>query len=171
MNSIDVRELSNEQMIELMSNSDTFNEELNKEWVRRHGINIPYVLKPNGILMNYITDKEVQEYEYDKEIRKQAEEEKKKRAGVFEKTTLSRLIEKGTESVNDSKIKYLVVWVEGATPKAEIIINPKENIETKLEYYSKAYTEELHLLNNPNIRISEFKFIASLEELFKKEGE
>lgn len=58
-----------------------------------------------------------------------------------------------------SKDKYsgfeVRVLAPGA-PKAEIIYNPHENIAMKRDYYSKAYNDDLKLINNTNIRIVSF---------------
>lgn len=41
-------------------------------------------------------------------------------------------------------------------PKPEIIINPWDNLEYKLEYYKKAYNDDLELINNTKIKIVDF---------------
>lgn len=38
-------------------------------------------------------------------------------------------------------------------PKDEIIINPRENFEIKLNYYKHAYNDDLTLRHNANVRI------------------
>ena len=49
--------------------------------------------------------------------------------------------------------------------KPEIVINSKENFEDKLDYYKKAYDENLMLVNNPNIRIIGFAAADTFEDL------
>lgn len=49
--------------------------------------------------------------------------------------------------------------------KPEIVINSKENFEDKLNYYKKAYDENLMLVNNPNIRIIGFAAADTFEDL------
>lgn len=40
--------------------------------------------------------------------------------------------------------------------KPEIIINPWENLEYKLDYYKKAYNDNLELVHNNEIKIIDF---------------
>lgn len=66
---------------------------------------------------------------------------------------------------------YLVVWVEGVAPEPEIIVNPISNLPEKLEYYARAYNEELVMKANPAIWIMDYAFVTRLdmEYLFKKD--
>ena len=47
----------------------------------------------------------------------------------------------------------------------EVIINPKENFETKLAYYKKAYNEDLILKSFNGIRIIGFEYGDSFDEI------
>lgn len=47
----------------------------------------------------------------------------------------------------------------------EIIINPKENFESKLEYYKKAYTQELVLKTYDGIKIVGFTYGDDFKEI------
>ena len=47
----------------------------------------------------------------------------------------------------------------------EIIINPKDNFEAKLEYYKKAYNDGLTLKTFNGIKIIGFEFGDSLAEI------
>jgi hypothetical protein len=77
--------------------------------------------------------------------------------------TLSGLL---TEAKRDyaKKARALVLEVEGAGgPHPELIINSRENIESKLEYIKKAYNEDLTLKAAPHIKIVFYEFIEYLE--------
>lgn len=43
-------------------------------------------------------------------------------------------------------------------PQPEVIINPAENIESKLEYYKKTYDENLNHKHAPGIKIVGFTY-------------
>lgn len=47
----------------------------------------------------------------------------------------------------------------------EVIINPKENFETKLAYYKKAYNDDLTLKTFNGIKIIGFEFGDSFNEI------
>ena len=47
----------------------------------------------------------------------------------------------------------------------EVIINPKENFEAKLEYYKKAYNEDLTLKTFNGIKIVGFEYGDSFNEV------
>lgn len=63
--------------------------------------------------------------------------------------------------------KYIGVKIETKGYKeAEIIINPRANFDSKLEYYQNAYNEDLTLKSVPHkIRIIGFTFANSYEEI------
>lgn len=56
------------------------------------------------------------------------------------------------------------IQVQGC-PKPELIVNPKENFEQKLQYYQNAYTDELVLKTYAGIRIVGFSCGYYLDEL------
>jgi len=65
---------------------------------------------------------------------------------------------KNLENVFEAAIKnnnkYIAVKVETkGSEKPEIIINPAENFESKLEYYQNAYDENLSLKKAKGIKI------------------
>jgi hypothetical protein len=80
--------------------------------------------------------------------------------------TLEGLLRLGNShyAKHDARFMIVEVEVEGASP--EIIINPKENFEAKLNYYAKAYNEDLTLKTNPNIRIVRYDFVEDLRDYF-----
>ncbi|UNY40030.1 hypothetical protein KLEB273_gp082 [Bacillus phage vB_BauM_KLEB27-3] len=77
--------------------------------------------------------------------------------------TLQGLLRMGRSiyAQEDAKFMLIVVKAEGSSP--EIIINPKENFESKLAYYEKAYNDDLTLKNNPNIQIIDYHFVENLD--------
>lgn len=81
--------------------------------------------------------------------------------------TLQGLLRMGRSVYVEEDAKFLitVVEVEGSAP--EIIINPKENFESKLAYYEKAYNDDLTLKNNPNIKIIDYTFVENLEDAIR----
>ncbi len=54
----------------------------------------------------------------------------------------------------DAKYVMVKIAMQGFE-KPEVIVNPKENIDSKLEYYKKAYKEDLHLKTFDGIQIVE----------------
>jgi hypothetical protein len=80
--------------------------------------------------------------------------------------TLSGLLRYGTSHYVKHDAKYLIieVSVEGNTP--EIIINPKVNFESKLNYYQNAYNEDLTLKANPNIKIVRYDFVENIADYY-----
>lgn len=82
--------------------------------------------------------------------------------------TLSGLLRMGESFyvVNDAKWLIIKVEVNGNAP--EIIINPKENFAAKLDYYSKAYNEDLTLKSNPNIKIVYYDFVENVQECINR---
>jgi hypothetical protein len=77
--------------------------------------------------------------------------------------TLEALLNAGNSEYAREVADYMVIRVEGATPEPEVIINSKLNFESKLNYYSKAYDEDLRLKANPDIRIVSFNFIKKAD--------
>lgn len=77
--------------------------------------------------------------------------------------TLTAFLEQANEYWTKEKANYLLVWVSinGGTP--EIIINYRENFESKLNYYQQAYNEDLTLKANSNIRIIHFDFVEEVD--------
>ncbi|MED4883115.1 hypothetical protein [Bacillus smithii] len=80
--------------------------------------------------------------------------------------TLEGLLRLGNSYYGLNEAKWLIVEVEVEGNAPEIIINPKENFKAKLEYYAKAYNDDLTLKANPNIKIVYYNFVESLDEYF-----
>lgn len=71
-------------------------------------------------------------------------------------------------SAKELKQKYVAVKIQVENSKSEeIIINPIENFDKKLEYYKKAYNEDLTLKANTNIKITGFTFRDNFGEIEK----
>lgn len=62
------------------------------------------------------------------------------------------------KAIEEKKSFLISVTIPGCN-KPEIIINPWENLEYKLEYYKKAYTDNLELVHNNEIKIIDFGII------------
>jgi hypothetical protein len=77
--------------------------------------------------------------------------------------TLAGLLRAGDSYYAHNEADYLIVVVEGNAPSPEKIINPKENFAAKLEYYAKAYNEDLTLKNAPHIKIVNYGFVTRTE--------
>ena len=69
-------------------------------------------------------------------------------------------------SQQDKKYVGVLIVMEGF-PRPEIIINEKENFDSKLAYYKRAYTEGLTLKTFSGIRIIGFTSGDSFAELEK----
>ena len=78
--------------------------------------------------------------------------------------TLSGLLSMGRSHFVQTDAKWLVIKVQIDDNAPEIIINPEDNFETKLNYYSKAYNEDLTLKSNPSIKIIYYDFIEDINE-------
>ena len=65
---------------------------------------------------------------------------------------------------------FLIVKIETeGNPAAEIIINPVENVASKMAYYEKAYNDDLELIaaksNGKSIRITDVIMTSNLSDL------
>ena len=65
---------------------------------------------------------------------------------------------------NGSRYVAVCIRTEGH-PGEEIIVNPFSNFEKKLEYYKKAYNDDLTLKSFNGIRIVGFTYADSFEEV------
>lgn len=79
--------------------------------------------------------------------------------------TLSGLIRVGSSIFAREDANWMVIKVQAYDNEPEIIINPKENFESKLHYYSQAYNEDLTLKNNENIKIIDYDFTVYIQEI------
>jgi hypothetical protein len=77
--------------------------------------------------------------------------------------TLAGLLRAGNSDWAKNGADIMVVWVEGATPVPEMIVNQPENFAAKLAYYSKAYNEDLTLKNAPHIKIVNYNFMTKAD--------
>jgi hypothetical protein len=59
---------------------------------------------------------------------------------------------------------YVEVKMEGFEGR-ELITNPRENFQKKLEYYDRAYDEDLKLKANPGIQITAYGWAETLESI------
>ena len=57
--------------------------------------------------------------------------------------------------LNKEGIKVLITMPN--LPSPEMIVNPADNVRSKLEYYRNAYNDNLELKNNPVIRIEHYE--------------
>lgn len=80
--------------------------------------------------------------------------------------TLKGLLAQGNSHYGQSIAKLLIVEVQVEGNAPEVIINPRENFASKLEYYANAYNDDLSLKANPNIKIVNYHFLETLEDYF-----
>jgi hypothetical protein len=63
------------------------------------------------------------------------------------------------------------IGVQMITPttviEPELIINPVNNMKLKLEYYKNSYNNNLELNNNPHVRITDYQWSSTVEDLVK----
>lgn len=75
-------------------------------------------------------------------------------------------LEECFRNAKEDDANWIVIAVKSAfTPATEFIINPKQNFDNKLEYYKKAYTEDLTLKTNGWIQIVGFAYADTLQEI------
>jgi hypothetical protein len=119
---------------------------------------------------------EEQDKEYAEELRRAIailnnNEEEDKMATEFPipENTLANLESELNTDFAKHEAEYMVLKVMNDQSKdPEYIINPRPNFETKLQYLTKAYNDDLTLRSNPTIRIVEFHFFTKeqLKEFF-----
>lgn len=70
------------------------------------------------------------------------------------------------EQAKKYRAKYIGVIVETEGHSGpEIIINPIENFDKKLEYYKNAYTDDMILKAYNGIRITDIQYANTFEQL------
>jgi hypothetical protein len=75
-------------------------------------------------------------------------------------------LEKCFQEANKKLAKYIGVKIQmKGFPKAEIIINEFANFDSKLDYYKKAYNEDLVLKAFNGIKIIGFTYGDSFEDI------
>lgn len=80
--------------------------------------------------------------------------------------TMQELIEIFKDA-KEFKVNYVAVKVEmDGFEKPEVIINEKENIDSKLEYYKKAYNEDLTHKYSPGVRIVYYTYGNTYEDIY-----
>ena len=68
----------------------------------------------------------------------------------------------GLAKIEEAKLFGIVVDIDG---NQELIINEVKNMNEKYEYYKRIYTKDLVMKKNKKIRIVDYGFGDSLEEL------
>lgn len=67
----------------------------------------------------------------------------------------------------ENNADFIDVFIEMPNfPKQEIIRNPKENFQLKMDYYNNAYNENCELKTFPQIKIKDITYIFD----YKKKG-
>jgi hypothetical protein len=72
------------------------------------------------------------------------------------------------QCIASDDIKYLVIAVDGVGEAEELIINPRENFQSKKEYYDKTYDDNMVHKYSPNIKIS---YVAGWKNISYEEAE
>lgn len=67
-------------------------------------------------------------------------------------------------SKENANFVYVQVKMDGFDDK-EIIVNPKANFQKKLDYYDKAYDDDLKLKANPSIQITGYGWAECFEDI------
>ena len=81
-------------------------------------------------------------------------------------------LEKCFKAATDLDVKFIAVKIlMDGQEKPEVIINQRQNFESKLAYYTKAYNEDLTLKTYGGIRIVGFAFGNSFNEIQVKLNE
>lgn len=76
------------------------------------------------------------------------------------KTFKQHLLKEINEAIEEGKgIEVLIS--NPNTPRTETIINPVENLPYKLEYYAKAYDDELQHNHDKSVKIVAFRKVES----------
>lgn len=83
--------------------------------------------------------------------------------------TLSKMLNTGDLEIKKGNAKYMIIEVQAFDNKPELIINPRENFDDKLYYYSNAYNEDLTLKANENIKITNYSFVEDVYDYFEKD--
>lgn len=78
--------------------------------------------------------------------------------------TLTGLLALGNSDVAKYDANWMVIEVQAYDSEPEIIINPKENFQSKLDYYAQAYGEDLRLKANTSIKIVRYDFVGAMED-------
>lgn len=75
-------------------------------------------------------------------------------------------LEECFKGAKESNATYIAVSVKNENSEsAELIINPNVNFDDKLEYYKKAYSDDLILKNCDKIRITGFTYGDTLADI------
>ena len=79
--------------------------------------------------------------------------------------TMAELVDVFNRAISQEE-NYIGVRIETqGSARPEIIINPTENFETKLEYYQKAYNDDLTLKSFNGIKITGFMYGENFAEI------
>jgi hypothetical protein len=79
------------------------------------------------------------------------------------KTAMMNIFSSALQKDNANFI-YVQVKMDDFDGK-ELIINPRENIQKKMEYYDRAYSENLCLKNNTDIQITAYGWAECIEDI------
>lgn len=66
--------------------------------------------------------------------------------------------------------EYLGVVMEGRRIGQEIVINVNDDFVDKMRYYQEAYTDNLTLIDNDDVKIVKFAAADTIKELMEKLG-
>lgn len=86
--------------------------------------------------------------------------------GITNKTlTMTNLKDTFNQAIG-LDVNYIGVRIQAqGLDEPEVIINPRENFESKLEYYQKAYNEDLTLKTFNGVKIIGFEYGDSYNEI------
>ena len=78
--------------------------------------------------------------------------------------TIEGLLRLANSQFVREEANWMIIEVKAFDNEPEIIINPKENFQSKLDYYAEAYNNDLTLKSNSNIKIINYDFAITIQD-------
>jgi len=78
---------------------------------------------------------------------------------TFKQNFYNEWAEHYTDLDGDNLAQWLVIAIKMPNEELELIINKKENILNKMDYYMSNYDDDLFLYSNPKIQIYAWMFV------------
>jgi len=78
--------------------------------------------------------------------------------------TIDGLLRLANSQFVREEANWMIIEVKAFDNEPEIIINPKENFQSKLDYYAEAYNNDLTLKSESNIKITNYDFAITIQD-------